>query len=244
MISFATHVRDQPDIFSRHIAEWDKFPQEVLDQLEFIVVDDCSTEHAVEVQRPYLKVLLSRDQMPWNYGIKNLLAQEAKYDWVLETNIDHLLTLPCALQLLELNLERHKYYRPLRYNFNEGDDSRWSGKPHIGTLLIHKDDLWSVGGYDEDFSGHYGHEDGFLKHCLAANGVEEVLLPSVVLRNYSNGGEISDADFIQNPQWDRDLVRNNALFEKKKRGKPRASKPLIRFAWSYGPLVWSPNEQV
>ena len=196
------------------------------------------------MQRPYLKVLLSRDQMPWNYGIKNLLAQEAKYDWVLETNIDHLLTLPCALQLLELNLERHKYYRPLRYNFNEGDDSRWSGKPHIGTLLIHKDDLWSVGGYDEDFSGHYGHEDGFLKHCLAANGVEEVLLPSVVLRNYSNGGEISDADFIQNPQWDRDLVRNNALFEKKKRGKPRASKPLIRFAWSYGPLVWSPNEQV
>lgn len=235
MISFATHVRDQPEILKRHIEEWDTFGDDVLSQLEFIIVDDCPTQHAVEINRPYLNILRSHDPMPWNYGIKNLLAQEAKYDWVLETNIDHLLTLGSACQLLDMSLERGKYYRPWRHNPFEGDDSRWSDRPHVGTLLIHKEDLWSVGGYDEDFSGHYGHEDGFLKHCLAANGIEEVILHDVFLRNYSNGGEISDADWINNPQWDRDLTRNNALFEEKKKGEPRASSPILRFAWSYGP---------
>jgi hypothetical protein len=233
MISFVTHVRDQPLILNEHLKIWDSFPDEILSRLEFVLIDDFSNPRVmpfVSRMRPYLTLLRSFDSMPWNYGIKNLGAQEAKYDWILETTVDHILTQKAAEQILELPLERGKYYRFMRCNPDEGADPRYSDRPHLATLLVNRDDLFSLGGFDEDFSGHYGHEDGFLKHCLHRRGIEEILCQDIVMRNHSGSTTISDADFLTSG-WERDLDRNNALFEKKKAGEPCASSPIVRFAW-------------
>ena len=231
MFSFVTHVRNQPQIVEEHLRVWDAFPDNVLSELEFVLIDDCSDE-PVKVRRPYLSVYRSNDDMEWNYGCKNLGAKQAKHGWVLLTNADHVLTLRAATGiLLVVKPERGNFYRVKRCNPDVGTESRYNDRPHIGTLLIHRDDLFDVGGYDEDFCGHYGHDDTFLAHCLQWRGFREVTCKGVEMQNHSHSITVPDADFLDKPEWSRDLSRNNRLLAIKRRGLPRASSPLIRFSW-------------
>lgn len=226
MISFITHVRNQPQIVAEHLRVWDRLDL----QWEFVLIDDCS-DKPLQISRPYLTILRSFDPMQWNYGVKNLGAQEAKYDWLLLTNADHVLTEEAARKIANLELLRKRVYKFMRFN-PDAKDGRYNDRPHIGTLLIHREDLYSVGGYDEDFSGEYGHDDTFLWECLERAGCEPVLCPDIKLRNYSGNHNIPDADFRDYPEWSRDLTRNREILKRKRLGQYSASQPTVRFKWS------------
>lgn len=229
-VTFITHARNQPKILDEHFRVWNSLPKNFLKRWEFFLVDDHSDKR-INALRPYLSLYRSHDPMEWNYGLKNLGMKYAKNDWLLLTNVDHVLTLKAIEKIDGLRGQRGMIYRLKRSNPDPNASVRYSDRSHIGTFLIHRQDLLSVGGYDEDFSGHYGHDDTWLTHCLKKKGYREVRL-NIRMINYSGSSIFSDADFLTKPQWNRDLTRNSALLQRKMQGKPRANPPILRFQWS------------
>ena len=229
MISFITHVRNQPEIVAEHLRIWDSLAEDIVKHWELVLVDDCSDE-PLNIDRPYLTIVRSLDPMQWNYGVKNLGALKAANDWLLLTNADHVITEKSANQILNLNLNKETVHKFRRFN-PEFTDGRYNDRPHIGTLLINREDLFDVGGYDEDFCGEYGHDDTFLWDCLENAGYNIVLHEDIKIRNHSCGS-IADADFRSKPEWSRDLTRNREILNRKRKEAIfKASKPIVRFEW-------------
>ena len=79
----------------------------------------------------------------------------------------------------------------------------------------------AVGGFDEDFCGHYGYEDVFFHHLVIAKGFNRVLL--------------TDLAFVQGSArtetLNRDLSCNNILAQGKVARKEGTSEYQLRFDW-------------
>lgn len=233
MFSFITHVRDQPAITKIHCEAWSPISRHVA---EFVLIDDYSQEPVRLPPELRRQGRLARSLSPqcWNYGVKNLGAAIATYDWLLFTNADHVLPTPAIFSLAEFVRDRahpNRVYRFDRRNSQAAADSTYNAKRHIGTLLIHRETFDIIGGYEEDFSGEYGYDDTFMRDCLQHHGFIEDRGP-VVMENYSGRTDIPDADFLNRPEWPRDLTRNTAILARKREeGQFRASQPLVRFPW-------------
>jgi hypothetical protein len=96
----------------------------------------------------------------------------------------------------------------------------------IVNLLFHKDVFLRVGGYDEDYAGHYGKEDtDFFRRLKRAASLvyrDDILIRAVPPTL------IKDARTIGRP---RDKTRNSRVFLKKMAaGFLRPENPL-RFSW-------------
>lgn len=118
-----------------------------------VIVDDCSPEplqslQGVDTYRIDTNIL-------WNQpGAKNL-GFHVSNGWIVCADIDHLVTKDNIDDILKLKKEKGTVY----FLGREDTDS-WN------IFLIHKDDFEKIGGYDEDFSGHYGYDDiEFLWRC-------------------------------------------------------------------------------
>jgi hypothetical protein len=99
-------------------------------------------------------------------------------------------------------------------------------KQAIVNLLFHKDKYLAVGGYDEDYAGHYGREetDFFRRLKRVARKIEredvtiKVVPPKVVPDARTTGRK-------------RDKTHNAKVFEEKEAaGFPNPANPL-RFSW-------------
>lgn len=131
------------------------------DAVEVIVVDDCG-EPAVEPD-PRIDVLLRVDQdIPWNQpGARNLGVKHASAPVLLLIDVDM-----CVADLDEhlvaaRNLPpNHAVYVGLRYQDGKINLSH----PH--NLMVHREELLALGGYDEDYCGAYGWDDVQLLHTL------------------------------------------------------------------------------
>lgn len=233
MFSFITHFRNQPSIFQKHLEIWDGLPEGLRERWEFIAIDDCSDPPLLSFvgTRPYLRMFRSLSPMEWNYGLKNLGAKQALGDWLMLTNADHVLSAEAMIKINSINLDPTCYYQFGRYQPELNEQSRYNKKSHIGTLMIHRAALAQVGGYDEDFSGHYGHDDTFLLHCLKTAKFKKAVFNDIKLRCFSQSREVPDADFVDKPQWSRDLKRNEKLLSRKLTGPPVANPPILRFKW-------------
>jgi hypothetical protein len=233
-ISVVYACYNQPLILRHHLDTWGTFPADLRARLEFVLVDDASAPplHVTPVAGLDLKVLRVTQDIVWNYGAKNLAMSQARHPWALLSELDHLLTEEACRALLALPRDPRVVYRLRRRNHAEGADPRYSERPHPGTFFLARDTYWSVGGTDEDFSGHYGYDDIFLAECLRAAGCSFVLAEDAELRNYSGNHEIADADHSLDPAISHDLSRNRELFERKQRqGRMRAAPPILRFPW-------------
>ena len=83
-------------------------------------------------------------------------------------------------------------------------------------MLVNRLDYWAVGGYDEDFSGHYGYNDPYLRHLFHRAGVLEVTLPILCTQH--------EADCVLTR-----VPNNEGLYaEKVKKGR---SHTYLRFPW-------------
>lgn len=126
-----------------------------------ILVDDCSPD---ALQAPQDVDCYRIDtNIAWNQpGARNLGFQEAE-GWIVCADIDHLVTKENVEEILRMEKEKGTVY----YLGREDNDS-WN------VFLIHKEDFEKIGGYDEDFCGHYGFDDiEFLWRCQKSLKVEE-----------------------------------------------------------------------
>lgn len=119
-----------------------------------IIVDDCS-EKPLNINCPGIEVYRILDDIKWNQGgARNLGAQQSE-DWIIFSDIDHLVTYQNVQTIIDMKKEIGSIYYLGRTNANTDP---------LNIFLIHKSDFEKIGGYDEDFSGHYGYEDVLFRY--------------------------------------------------------------------------------
>ena len=125
-------------------------------QTRVVIVDDCYPEPLGTIEG--IDVYRVLDDITWNQpGARNLGFQESE-GWIVCADIDHLITRENVEQILKLKKEKGTVY----YLGREDTNSR-------NVYLIHKDDFEKVGGYDEDFCGHYGYDDILIYYQFLKN---------------------------------------------------------------------------
>lgn len=174
---------------------WMDYPADLRARLHVVVVDDCSPKG----KRPGRKSLTATglaslrlyrltEKKRWNWlACRNLGAEVATTEWLLLTDIDHVVPVSTLDRLLNGPLDARSVYRFGRVTAVQ----RWpydvtaapTYKPHNDSWLLTRalffDDR--VGGYDERLSGCYGTSGEFKDRLFAAMDAH-VLLPDVLVR--------------------------------------------------------------
>jgi hypothetical protein len=209
----------------RQILNWSKYPPALRDQLRFILVDDCSDEPLnPAVNYPiHLKIARITQRIEWNIpGAKNLGMRLAETDWVFVSDIKHILAPQMAERLVNLEKDPGCVYFFQRIFDN--------GKPapvHTASFLVHKETFWKLGGFDEDFSGHYGWDDIFLLSRMQKH-YRIVQLDSVFLVTWESS---------RTKDLNRDGDFNEKMMAQKMREETAGAYrngPVLRFKWEIG----------
>lgn len=191
----------QMDMVEKQVLEWQKYK----DKVKLVYVDDCAT---VPLIKPLgVEVYRVLDDIKWNQGGARNLGMSVSKGWVLMLDMDYLVTEENLEQIIALKPKKGTVY----YFGRTGEDISYT------LYLIHTDDFKKTGGYDEDFSGHYGWEDALfnrrVKDTLSREAHEEIKI------TYFPGESSGGADSQRN----RDLLNWKLMFPEK--GKN------IRFKW-------------
>ena len=156
---------EQRNALEFNLGVYAEYSEEIRNKIRILIVDDGSpTEPALPIiKQEYLDKLdisLYRIDVdiPWNQpGANNLAFAKAETEYVLRTDIDHYMD--------EANLR--KLLNRLS-NEKEGSNCcyflglRIEGAPcagHINSFVIRRADYLRTNGYNESFSGNYGHDD-------------------------------------------------------------------------------------
>jgi len=189
------------------IDNWSQYPIELMKKLHFIMIDDCSNSKADLA-------------INWNQpGAKNLGFKFSKTDWVFTSDIDHVLQPEMCEKLIELKKDKKTVYY-----FSRLTDKGESRDSHPNSFLIHKDVFWELGGYDEDFCGHYGYDDILLRTMIQSHCKTEHL-NSVHLINHPS---------LCSSDLDRNRRKNKRLLKRKKKQLQKGkyqNKRILRFNW-------------
>ena len=216
------------------LAEWIKYPPEV----QVILVDDGSPAPAEPVVRrlaspallEHLRLYRITVDVPWNREqCRNLGAQEASTEWLVQVDLDHLLPAVYVPALLDFVPDPARWYRFPRWRYGQADGTRLKDAlprqetfgmihPHVDSYLVRRDVYWQAGGYDEAFSGVLGGGGEFLARLERTAGVPVLLSPDICLHvvTRSVAGDASITGLS------RDTAPGKAIWrEKQARGLPR-----------------------
>lgn len=164
----------------QHQYNWQSWPEEIKWNTEIIVIDDCSPRYPAEdellgnflIQYPHFKLYRIKEDIRWNWiAAKNIGAHEAMNDWLMLTDIDHMVDEQLAEYLHDFAANPDCFYVPSRV---DGSQRRFNPKPHPNSYFMTKDLFWKVGGYNEHYSGHYGSDGSWRRRCEAVG--KKVLL--------------------------------------------------------------------
>lgn len=206
LLSVVVHVYNNQKALDDQSTQWNKW--DLGDDVELIFIDDCSTI-PLDVSQLPLKSRCFRilDDIPWNMpGAKNLGALQAKGDWLFFYDADQFLDAQGLKKLVDQlkELPSHTLYRFNRFKLSDN-----SVLPvHQNCQVLKKIDYFEIGGYDEDFSGAYGHDDSYFERIWTfRKGKITVLDEPIIL----DDGELATQNLS------RDTHKNRVLRRKKMR---------------------------
>lgn len=163
---------------------FNNYSSEVKSKLQLIVVDDASPigkradeffkkEDAQGFDFQLYRILT---KVRWNWlQCRNMGAKFANSDWLLLTDIDHVIHTVAMEKLMGLELDHRCYYTFPRINWH--DNSPY--KPHPNSYLMRRKMYWKVGGYDETFAGHYGTDGMYRARLDAETAGKHVMLSDI-----------------------------------------------------------------
>jgi hypothetical protein len=219
-LTLITHVYNAQAPVERQLALWKDFSPALRARLSFLVIDDHS-DTPLQIDKGDLDLRLVRvdDDIDWNMpGCRNLAATLCETPWMLFFDIDNVCS-ATSLEKIVTNLPRLDRNRLHVFRRTEnGVDV----EPHINSFLITRQGFFRAGGYDEDFSGHYGFEDVAFRMMWRRHVGGEVLLTDIAFEqvNFRTSG------------LNRDQTRNQALIQQRAaHGFPKP-KGMLRFAWN------------
>lgn len=240
---------------------WDalrEYPKALRKKISLRFVDDHSKDHPLAIPKSIFDsfdVMAFRvlDDITWNeMGARNLAMKHAE-GWVYMTDPDYILKADQCERLFGTPVmargQEHTRVEPIQrgfmYHLRSRHYSTHKDLPRPENIaIVHSEDFWKVGGYDEDFAGGYGFSDTLLFHALkVAAGVKDTFVEDVHMDHYPMGvimsayGDqaISDAASPAN----RDTTRNQPIHKRVRSNVAhkgwkryiRERKPPIRFKW-------------
>jgi hypothetical protein len=148
------------DMLKAHYDMVRKFSKEVRKGIRMIVVDDGSPLRPAEPGDPGCSLEIYRIgvDIRWNQdAARNIGAHFATTDWLLLTDMDHMVPEATWQYLQTAELEQYTSYKFSRVSA----PAMGEYKPHPNSYFMTKT-IWDrVGGYDERFAGYYGTDGDF-----------------------------------------------------------------------------------
>ncbi|GBE23831.1 hypothetical protein BMS3Bbin02_00096 [bacterium BMS3Bbin02] len=247
---------NQPEIFEEWWRVLLSYPDELVAKIKLRLVDDHSERAPLGIPATILKrfdvqaFVVEDDIVCGQTGARNLAMKHAE-GWCFVTDPDYILYPDAAQKLLGKmslasgrdrwmgELERRNYYHPRSKLYGTGKEQHRAEN----MAVVHADDFWSVGGYNEDFAGGYGYGDGLLFRAMKEYGkMRDVFIQDVWMTHYQKGVvEKSDGTRITDAASPivRSTVRNKPIFKRMNsdiltkgwKRLLRDRKPPIRFKW-------------
>lgn len=154
--------------------------------LGLTIVDDGSPKYPAEEvlkQNKFSGVRLFRIDVDvrWNWlAARNIAVRHATTDWIMLTDMDHMLP---KLTLRTLVYGQHSKNTIYRF-------SRVGAKthPHPNSWFMTREMYWKVGGYDEALSGYYGTDGEYRRRCAATAPIR---IMDVALELHEHEGDAS-----------------------------------------------------
>lgn len=215
---------DNPGMLAEQQRIWSAYPADLKDALNVIVVDDGSpTTPARAVMGPTglasFRLYRTLVDVRWNWLFcRNLGADKATTEWILLTDIDHVLPAETLRVILD---SRFDFSPSCAYRFSRVDAPDLTPyKPHPNTWLMTRALYQRIGGYDERFSGYYGTDADFRErvqqHASAVVLRAEPLIryPRSVLADASTRAdqygrkELQDRQHVPRIRAERSLIQN------------------------------------
>ncbi len=177
---------DNPAMFREQQRNWRNLPSDTRAALHVVVVDDGSPRFPAKdaIDPSTAKALASfrvfrcKVDVRWNWIFcRNLGVEQAKTEWVLMTDIDHVIPNDTWRRLMRGKLDPLVAYRLARVvapkmTPHNPHPNTWAMTRH---MFINR-----IGGYDERFSGVYG-SDGQFHDRVAAWAQHIHLLPEAAV---------------------------------------------------------------
>lgn len=179
---------DNPTMLEHHIGVWFDLPKEQRKLLHVRIVDDGSPRcRASTIAGAYVNELSAKlasfelyrmsVDVPWNQdACRNLAVSKTVTDWMLMTDIDHVVPQNTWQRLMFGKLDAARVYRFGRVSAPSMD----AYKHHPNSWALTKEIFWACGGYDEALAGYYGTDGDFGRRLL--NGVKLDELKEVLIR--------------------------------------------------------------
>lgn len=211
-LSYITHFYcNKPGAFDQVkslLEQYATYPADLLDRVHFVIVDDGSPLPyqipEVELNLTWLKIT---QDIPWNNpGARNLGVTYAKSDKIVLSDIDH----EFPVETLHHMLDRPECGRSF-FKFRRFQD----GEPkytHANTFLMSRARFLRLWGYDEEFCGHYAHDDVWFVKFQKWHGSRERTLPA----RFSVTSRFKDSRNATHT-LKRDLSLNEKLYRGKRR---------------------------
>ena len=217
---------NQDRILREHVIRWNSWPPNILKNFSFCIIDDCSKNKATEVLKGIdfsnidLSIYRVKQDLICNIaGVRNLSAKICKNDWMLNLDMDTLVSEDFARSILSLtNAPKGNCYKFNR-KVNKNPFHKKNRTIHPAVCLIRVVDYWKVGGCEEDLVGHYGQTDPIFWY--RAQGKLKVQSRKDIFLDYISEGE---------SKINRDSSHNKNLFEQKRLDNSWSS-DFIRFEW-------------
>lgn len=159
---------ENPRFFENQITRWSNYPVELRHHLSIIVVDDGSPNiPASDVLRNVhfggVRLFRILKDVRWNWlAARNIGAHKANTDWIMLTDMDHVLTVDTLRTLVY-----GKHDPEIIYRFSRRESDGKKIHPHPNSWFMTRSMYWKVGGYDEALSGFYGTDGEYRRRCAA-----------------------------------------------------------------------------
>lgn len=156
---------ENPGFLARQIDGWRAWPAELRQHVSAIIVDDGSPDPAtLPADLPFPIQLFRIDvDVRWNWlAARNIGFHHAPEGWCLVTDIDHVIPESTLGSVVYGSLDSG-----VIYGFSRSEHNGVALAPHPNSWLLTRRMFWTVGGYDEALSGHYGTDGDWRRRCAA-----------------------------------------------------------------------------
>lgn len=162
------------DTVTSLLEEYARYPADVLDRTQFVVVDDGSPISyaipALDLNLTWLKV---NQDIRWNQaGARNLAMLYARSNNVIISDVDYSFPPHTLRWLIGRNAHHRRFYRFFR---KRADGSLRRGHPNI--FYLSRARFFQLFGTDEEFAGGYGAEDVRFVRNFKNHGTVQLHLP-------------------------------------------------------------------
>lgn len=240
MISLIITYFNQDIMLEKQINLWKSYSPKIRNNFKFIIIDDASKLKAIDVIKKInttnldLHLYEIKEDIYCNIpGAMNLGSKVAETKWLLHMDMDHtfqekyLLQLVSICKISEENIV-YKFNRDVRKNVEMYKKNPLGFKFHPKLCLMTKKLYWDIGGFDEDFCGHYGRTDTSF-FTRGAGKFKNVYLKHILLDMDKDG----DAPGINR----KDLSFNTNLLQRKIKTN-NWSNNILRFTWEKVDIKW------